>query len=48
MPINDCAVCPALKVIGEKRKPVLLYHVMNGKKLFANSGGSCGTRRKSC
>ncbi len=34
MPIEDCSVRPALKVIGGKWKPVILYHVMNGKKRF--------------
>jgi len=34
MPIEDCSVRPALKVIGGKWKPVILFHVMNGKKRF--------------
>jgi len=34
MPIEDCAVRPALKVIGGKWKPVILYHLMNGTKRF--------------
>lgn len=34
MPIEDCAIRPALKVIGGKWKPVILYHVMQGKKRF--------------
>ena len=34
MPVEDCAVRPALKVIGGKWKPVILYHLMNGRKRF--------------
>ncbi len=34
MTLEDCSVRSALKVIGGKWKPVILYHVMNGKKRF--------------
>jgi DNA-binding HxlR family transcriptional regulator len=34
MKLTECPIRPALQVIGGKWKPIILYHLMRGKKRF--------------